>query len=201
MIDNDTRSGVQTLMVHNVFDYFKRYLNHKVAPNRAMEPSYFKELFSYNHKVRQNYIDTFQKKFSWQDMIKNHETAWLSLKDTILHIIWVEDSWINYSIQGLEDPNRPFPYSKYNSWDAITGYNFEVISKVNYYLSSIKSEDIHKVASRNNIDGIRRTAKVKDVLIHVLTEELHHRGEIIAILWQMNIQPQRYGLAFCYKKD
>ena len=41
-------------------------------------------------------------------MIKNHETAWLSLKDTLLHIIWAEDSWINYSIQGLEDPNRPF---------------------------------------------------------------------------------------------
>jgi uncharacterized damage-inducible protein DinB len=65
-----------------------------------MEPSDFKELFTYNHKVRQNYIDTFQKKFSWQDMIKNYETAWLSLKDTLLHIIWAEDSWINYSIQG-----------------------------------------------------------------------------------------------------
>ena len=30
---------------------------------------------------------------------------------------------------------------------------------------------------------------VKDVLIHVLIEELHHRGEMIAILWQMDIQP------------
>jgi uncharacterized damage-inducible protein DinB len=25
--------------------------------------------------------------------------------------------------------------------------------------------------------------------MHVITEEIHHRGEIIAILWQMNIQP------------
>ena len=31
-------------------------------------------------------------------------------------ITWAEDSWINYSIQDLEDPNRPFPYEKYNSW-------------------------------------------------------------------------------------
>jgi hypothetical protein len=152
-----TRSGFQTLMAHNLFDYYKRYLNHEVALNRAMEPSDIQELYDYNHEVRQNYIDTFQKKFSWQDMINNHETAWLSLKDTILHIIWVEDSWINYSIQGLEDPNRPFPYSKYKSWDAITGYNFEVISKVNYYLSSIQLEDLHKAAPRTNIDGIRRT--------------------------------------------
>src|SRR5919205_3888813 len=67
-----------------------------------MEPSDFKELFTYNHTVRQNYIDAFKKKLLWLDMIKNHETAWLSLKDTLLHIIWAEDSWINYSIQDLD---------------------------------------------------------------------------------------------------
>lgn len=43
-------------------------------------------------------------------MIKNWEKGRLSLKDTLLHIIWVENSWINYSVQGLEDPNIPFPY-------------------------------------------------------------------------------------------
>lgn len=88
-----------------------------------METSDFKELFNYNHTVRQNYIDVFKKTLSWEDMVKNHETGWLSLKDTLLHIIWVEDSWINYSIQGLEDPNRPFPYSNYTSWRTIDYYN------------------------------------------------------------------------------
>ena len=85
-----------------------------------MEISDHKELFDYNHIVRQN---AFKQKLSWEDMIKNRKTQWLSLKDTLLHIIWVEDSWINYSIQGLEDPNRPFPYSNYNSWIAIDDYN------------------------------------------------------------------------------
>ena len=44
-----------------------------------------------------------------------------------------------------------------------------------------------------NIDGIRRSTIVRDVLIHVTTQELHHRGEIIAILWQMNLQPPDMG--------
>jgi uncharacterized damage-inducible protein DinB len=96
-----------------------------------MEISHFKELFNYNHTVRRNYIDTFKQKLSWEDMIKNRETGWLSLKDTLLHIIWVEDSWINYSIQGLEDPNRPFPYSNYNSWNAIDNYNLNSTLKIN----------------------------------------------------------------------
>jgi hypothetical protein len=38
------------------------------------------------------------------------------------------------------------------------------------------------------------------VLIHVFTEELHHRGEIIAILWQMDIQPPDMGWISVMKK-
>jgi hypothetical protein len=48
-------------------------------------------------------------------MARNYNTAWLSIKDTLLHIIWAEDSWINYSINDLDDPNRPFNFTKYNS--------------------------------------------------------------------------------------
>ena len=154
-----------------------------------MNPLDFKELFAYNNTVRQNYIDTFKNTLSWDQMIKNHETGWLSLKNTLLHIIWAEDSWINYSIQGLEDPNRPFPYSRYNSRKDIEEYNSKVISKVDNYLSSLTADSLYKPLSRLNKEGVRRNTIVKDVLIHVFTEELHHRGEIIAILWQMNIQP------------
>ncbi len=166
----------------------------------TMEISDFKELFNYNHTVRQNYIDTFKEKLSWEDMIKNRETGWLSLKDTLLHIIWVEDSWINYSIQGLEDPNRPFPYSNYNSWNAIDDYNLSSTLKINNYLSSLTANDLRRPVSRINKDRVKRTTIVRDVLIHVMTEELHHRGEIIAILWQMNFQPPDMGWLSVMKK-
>jgi uncharacterized damage-inducible protein DinB len=168
--------------------------------NIIMETSDFKELFNYNHKVRQDYIDAFKEKLSWEDIIKNRETGWLSLKDTLLHIIWVEDSWINYSIQGLEDPNRPFPYSNYKSWNAIDDYNLTSKLKINNYLDSLTSNDLLKPVSRINKDGIRRHTIVRDVLTHVITEELHHRGEIIAVLWQMNIQPPDMGWLSVMKK-
>lgn len=165
-----------------------------------MDTDDFKELFVYNHTVRQNYIDTFKKTLSWEQMVKNHEVSWLSLKDTLLHIIWAEDSWINYSIHGLEDPNRPFPFSHYNSWKDIEYYNFKVISKVDNYLTSLTAESLVKPVSRVNKDGVKRNTVAKDVLIHVFTEELHHRGEIIAILWQMDIQPPDMGWLSVMKK-
>ena len=164
--------------------------------------SFFKEIFHYNHTVRQNYIDMFQKKLTWKEIIKNRETAWLSLKDTLLHIIWVEDSWINYSIHDLNDPNRPFPYNKYDNWNSITNYNAKVIYDIDHFIyNDIKTEsDLLKSVFRKNNDGITRKTVVKDVLFHVITEELHHRGEIIAILWQMGIQPPDMGWLSVMKK-
>jgi uncharacterized damage-inducible protein DinB len=107
--------------------------------------------------------------------------------------MWVEDTWINYSIQGLDAPNRPFQYQKYQTWNALIDYNQEVTSKTTKYLSNIQIKDILKPVLRVNNDGVRRTSLGKDVLIHVFTEELHHRGEIIAILWQIDIQPPDMG--------
>ena len=110
------------------------------------------------------------------------------------------DTWINYSIQGLDDPNRPFPYHKYQTWNALIDYNQEVTSKTKKYLSNIQNEDLLKPVFRVHNDGVRRTSLVKDVLLHVFTEELHHRGEIIAILWQMDIQPPDMGWLSVMKK-
>jgi uncharacterized damage-inducible protein DinB len=165
-----------------------------------MEPSDFRELFAYNHYVRQEYIGAFKRTLTWQEITRNHETAWLSLKDTLLHIIWAEDSWINYSIQNMEDPNRPFNYSNYQTWESIEVYNSKVKSKVDKYLFNMKQEDLDKRVHRVNNDGVRRTSRVKDVLIHVITEELHHRGEMISILWQMDIQPPDMGWLSTMKK-
>ena len=100
----------------------------------------------------------------------------------------------------MEDPNRPFNYSNYRTWESIEVYNSKVISKVDKYLFNMKQEDLDKRVRRVNNDGVLRTSRVKDVLIHVITEELHHRGEMIAILWQMDIQPPDMGWLSTMKK-
>ncbi len=67
-------------------------------------------------------------------------------------------------------------------------------------MSSLRPDDLSRPVTRLNKEGIRRTKIVRDVLIHVVTEELHHRGEIIAILWQMNFQPPDMGWLSVMKK-
>jgi uncharacterized damage-inducible protein DinB len=37
-------------------------------------------------------------------------------------------------------------------------------------------------AYRINNDGVRRKSIARDILLHIMTEELYHKGEIIEIL-------------------
>ena len=115
--------------------------------------------------------------------------------------MWVEDTWINYSIQELDDPNRPFQYHKYQTWNALIDYNQEVTSKTKKYLSNIQKEDLLRPVFRVINDGIRKRSPVKDALIHVFTEELRHRDEMIAIPWQMDIEPPDMGWLSVMKKQ
>jgi uncharacterized damage-inducible protein DinB len=41
---------------------------------------------------------------------------------------------------------------------------------------------------------------IKDVLFYVITEDLRHRGELVAILWQMKIRPPDMGWLSLTKK-
>jgi uncharacterized damage-inducible protein DinB len=134
-------------------------------------------------------------------MTKNYNTAWLSLKDTLLHIIWAEDSWINYSINNFEDPNRPLDFSKYDSWEKIVDYNNRVVSKVNSYFVNLNDIDLVKTVYRINNDGVRRKSIARAVLLHVIIEELHDRDEIIAILWQGLQPPDMSWLSVMRKTD
>jgi uncharacterized damage-inducible protein DinB len=41
--------------------------------------------------------------------------------------------------------------------------------------------------------GKLETVTAEDILVHVFEEEVHHRGELIALFWQMDIKPPLIG--------
>jgi uncharacterized damage-inducible protein DinB len=69
----------------------------------------------------------------------------------------------------------------------------QVVERSERYLASIKDADLDRRIWRVNNDGVRRNMKARDALIHVFTEEVYHRGEMIAMLWQMDVQPPDMG--------
>jgi uncharacterized damage-inducible protein DinB len=61
------------------------------------------------------------------------------------------------------------------------------------YLDPLPTKGLNKTYASTSDDGKTFEITAEDVLIHVFEEEVHHRGELIALLWQMNVEPPPMG--------
>jgi len=145
------------------------------------------KLLEYSQFLRHKYLETISK-LLWEDVVKDRGASFPSLRDIYLHIVFVMDAYINYVLQG--NPNYPnVNYNEYDSIEKITKYLEQVESKANAYLSKVTPEELARNIERKRKDGSTSFIPVEDMLLDLFQEETHHRGELIALLWQMDVKP------------
>jgi uncharacterized damage-inducible protein DinB len=68
-------------------------------------------------------------------------------------------------------------------------YMSEVESESRALLMKLEPEDLEKVFSWPAKDGTINSFRIEDILLHVVEEEIHHRGEILCLMWQIDATP------------
>lgn len=68
-----------------------------------------------------------------------------------------------------------------------------VETRMRDYFNSLSTGGLEKKYTVTNDANETVEITAEDVLIHVLEEEVHQRGELIALLWQMGIEPPLMG--------
>jgi uncharacterized damage-inducible protein DinB len=145
------------------------------------------KLLEYSQFLRHRYLETLSN-LSWEEVVKDQGASFPSLRDIYLHIVFVADAYINYIVQG--NPNYPgVNFSEYDSIGKITKYLEQVESEANAYLSKVTPEELARNIERKQKDGSTFPVPVEDILLDLFQEETHHRGELIALLWQMDVTP------------
>lgn len=133
-------------------------------------------LLEYSQFLRHKYLETLSK-LPWEEVVKDRGASFPSLRDIYLHMVFVTDAYMNYGLQG----NRNYPnvnYSEYDGIEKISKYLEDVEARANASLAKMSPEDL---------------ARKEIVLIDFFQEETHHRGELIALLWQMDVAPPHMG--------
>jgi uncharacterized damage-inducible protein DinB len=64
----------------------------------------------------------------------------------------------------------------------------EVDSLVMRYVEALSSEDLKREITWHENGKIEKIS-VNDMLHHMIEEELQHRGEMNAVLWEMGVEP------------
>jgi uncharacterized damage-inducible protein DinB len=149
------------------------------------------KLIEYSQFLRHKYLETISK-LPWEDIIEDRGASFPSLRDVYLHMVFVVDAYINYVLQG--NPNYPgIDYNEYDSIEKIKKYLEQVESKANAYLSKVTPAELARKIERKKKDGSLFYLSVEDLLLDFFQEETHHRGELMALLWQMDVEPPHTG--------
>ncbi|MBN1664087.1 MAG: DinB family protein [Deltaproteobacteria bacterium] len=149
------------------------------------------KLLEYSQFLNRKYLEAMGK-LPWEDVVKDRGASFPSLRDIYLHIVFVEDAYINYAVQG--NPKYPsINYNDYDNMEKINQYLEQVDSKANAYISKITPEELTRNVERKQRDGSSMMIPVEDMLLDFFQEVTHHRGELIALFWQMDIAPPHMG--------
>jgi len=142
----------------------------------------YRRIFSYNEKVLRAFFDTLSN-VPRETVAKNSESAHYSMKNTFVHILSVYNELINYNAPGKssEIPWAEHDYDNYQSIEQVKEFMVKVLTGVDAFMERLDDNALSK-----RMEGEH---ELRDVLMQVTFEQAHHLGEIIALLWQSDIEP------------
>jgi uncharacterized damage-inducible protein DinB len=144
-----------------------------------------RDLLSYNEVARHAFFKSFSK-LSWDDLVKNRGASYNSIRNIFIHSLNGTNHWLDFL---QDEPERSYKeFDDYKTLEEIEAYMHSVEKRMNRYLKSLSPRGLEKeYHGKGKEENKRITAE--EVLVHVFEEEIHHRGELIALYWQMGITP------------
>src|SRR2546430_7373689 len=147
----------------------------------------FRSIYEYNWQVLRDYGEALAK-LPREELVKNREATHGSLKNIFHHILSVHDGWLNVTAQGASaDPGmREKDFDEVPSMAELRGYLEKIIAKEESFLAKLKEKDLDRPVQP---EWKERPHPLRDALAQVTLEQAHHTGELIALLWQQDVEP------------
>jgi uncharacterized damage-inducible protein DinB len=157
-----------------------------------------KDLFGYNWFSRREFLKSMAE-IPWETIIENRSVSFDCIRNIFVHSLQAEYSWISFLRGKSTEEVSEIPFTNFADVNAIRDYAYEVEAETNEYLKTLQEELLEVLAPPFDPGSIVQYT-VEDVLMHVVEEEIHHRGELLCIYWQLGIRPP-YTSYFAYKRQ
>jgi uncharacterized damage-inducible protein DinB len=147
-----------------------------------------KNLFGYNWYARRQILKSM-KELPWNKLVESSGASFDCIRDIFIHSLQAEQFWIRRLTGGNTEEIFKTPFTKYADIKAIQKYADEVEAETNKYLKTLTDKELQTVFKFKGWDGKPKQHKTEDILMHVIEEEIHHRGELNCIYWQNDTNP------------
>ena len=134
----------------------------------------------------------------WEIIIERCGASFDSIRDIFVHSLQAEHLWIRRLSGKSTEGIYGTPFSQFSAVKPIQAYGEKVHFETNEYLGKINDENLKSIVEFKGREGKIERYKTEDILMHVIEEEIHHRGELLCLYWQHNIPPP-YVSCIAYK--
>jgi uncharacterized damage-inducible protein DinB len=148
------------------------------------------ELYEYSSRVRRSFAQKLAE-LPPETVLKNREASFYTMKNIMLHMIDNEDWIVNWVIPGKSQAYVRRKWEEYADMAAVIQHLNEVEKGTRTYLKTLTRDDLGREVDFALSSGRTFNLSVEECLIQTFTEQLYHLGELIALLWQDNIEPPK----------
>lgn len=148
------------------------------------------EMYEYASKVRRRFLESLSA-MPWEEVTKNREASFQSMKNVFIHMIEVEDWMVSWVIHGREDPYRWDKFDDYRTPAEIAAFLDAVELNTKRYLVSSDEKELTRQLKLSLRSGDSFQLSAEECVFQSITEQLYHVGELIALFWQQEVRPPR----------
>ena len=148
------------------------------------------ELYSYASTVRRSFAQKLAE-LPFEVVDKNREASFYSMKNILLHMIDNEDWIVGWVIPGKSQEYVRRKWSEYTSIQMVLEHLDEVEQRTREFLKGASDAELGKRVDFVLSSGKSFNISTEECLFQSFTEQLYHLGELIALLWQDNVEPPK----------
>lgn len=139
------------------------------------------------HYARREQLYDFLATVSRDDFVRPMGVGWSDIRGTLVHCLRAEDFWIEHGIQGGErvghDPGA------YPTIDAVMSLAGSVRERTESWFAAVTERELARECTVGSSTGEDVPFVVGDAVFHVVAHDVHHRGEVIAMLRILGYDP------------
>ena len=149
------------------------------------------ELYQYSSDVRKKFLEKLET-LPWDEVTENREASYYSMRNILIHMIDNEDwivNWVIYNRAG--EYKRERRSEEYLDMKMIRNHLEDIERKTTVYLGGADEGEMRRRVNFTLSSGATFDLSVEESLFQSFTEQIYHLGELIALLWQKDIEPPR----------
>lgn len=155
------------------------------------EVEWLRRWYAYNAVARHGYLATLSK-LAPEELTRDRGASFPTLLDILQHSLDGTTTWIVRMSAVNGEPFTPFDGPETPTLDDLRRYDKVVEEQFGGFFSRLKDEDLNRTYLVPKLPpwwDEDFTTSFRSTLLHVIEHELQHRGELNALLWQIDVEP------------